>query len=93
VSAAYSEGAQSFGGSTGTFNSYTATTQLRLLLTRTWSAVVSHNFYRHMLRGVANLAPGFPTELDRNAVQVGMTLELPLYGAYIRRRGQPGDGN
>jgi hypothetical protein len=88
VSTAYSEGAQSFATSTGTFDSYTGTVQLRYMLTRIWSVVAVHNFYRHAIHDVPNLPAGFPTRLDRNAFQVGMTLGLPLYGAYTRQRPQ-----
>jgi hypothetical protein len=92
VSAAYSDGARSFVDTVGTFDNYAGTLQIRQMLTRFWSVVINQNFYRHTLRDIANLPPGFPERLDRNTVQVGMTFDLPLYGAYARQRRQPPSG-
>jgi hypothetical protein len=91
LSAAYSSGAAAADFS-GDFDSYSASVQLRFMLTRSWSALVSHNFYAYRLQGVTNLPKGFPSELNRNAIRVGMIFSLPLYGAYTTRRPQPGTG-
>jgi hypothetical protein len=84
-SAAYSNGAAA-PGSTGTFDSYMAAAQFRFLITRTWSAVVGHSFYSYRTRGIPDLPAGFSETLNRNALRVGMTFDLPLYGAYVVQR-------
>ncbi len=49
----------------------------------TWAAVfASYTFYHHRIRGEAVTATGFPSQYDRHAVRVGITLWAPLYGAF-----------
>jgi hypothetical protein len=94
VSTGYSSGAGAIATESGaTFESYTATAQLRFLLTRWWSAVISHNFYMYRLHGFDSLPAGLRDRLDRNAVRVGMSFDLPLYGRYADRRPQTPRGN
>ena len=88
-SAAHSNGAAIVPGSTAKFDSYSGTIQLRFMLTRWWSATVNQNVYAYQLHGF-NLPPGLLPRLERNATRVGMTWNLPLYGAYIGRRTRPG---
>jgi hypothetical protein len=91
-SAGYSSG-RAAAGSPGRFDSYNAAAQLRLFLTRWSAAVISHTFYSYRLIGVEDLPAGMPTRLDRNALRVGVTLNLPLYGAYGDGRRQPVERN
>jgi hypothetical protein len=77
---AYSNGA-SAPGTVGTFDSYTAAAQLRYWITPSWSAVVGHSFYAYRTHGIADLPRGFADTLNRNALRVGMTFDLPLYGS------------
>ena len=87
-SAAYSNGAAIVPESTAKFDTYTGTVQLRFMLTRWWAALVSQNVYAYQLHGF-DLPEGLLARLDRNATRVGMTFDLPLYGAYIGRRTRP----
>lgn len=90
LSTGFSDGAASVATeSRSSFDSYTATIQLRFLLTRWWSAVISNNVYRYQLHGFDTLPPGLRSQLDRNAVRVGMTFDLPLYGSYVADRRPP----
>ena len=94
VSGGYANGASGVATeSDSTFESYTATAQLRFLLTRWWSAVISHNFYSYRLHGFDKLPAGLQDRLDRNAVRVGMTFVLPLYGSYVEGRPRTPRGN
>lgn len=90
-SGAYSNGAAIVPESTAKFDTYSGTVQLRFMLTRWWAALVSQNVYAYQLHGFA-LPTGLLPRLNRNATRVGMTFDLPLYGAYIGRRTRPGEG-
>jgi hypothetical protein len=65
----------------GRYESYNAGAQLRLALTRWWSATVNYQRYDYSLHGV-DLPEGLAPDFGRNAVRVGFTFWLPLYGAY-----------
>jgi hypothetical protein len=78
-SAGYSNG-RATASMPGQFDSYSAAAQLRLFLTRWSAALVSHTFYSYRLVGVEDLPPGLPTRFDRNAIRVGVTMNLPLHG-------------
>jgi hypothetical protein len=59
-----------------------ATAEVRYAITP-WSATfVSYGFYRHRIEDPFLVADGFPTRYERRAIRVGMTLWLPLYGAF-----------
>jgi hypothetical protein len=62
----------------GAFETYTGTSQLRLTLGSNWSGLVSHSYYRYAIRGVDPIFKDLPAELGRNAVRVGLSLELPV---------------
>jgi hypothetical protein len=71
-------------GSNGSLESYTATTQVRFRVTGSLYALASHTYYSYRLRGIEDLPPGFLSRLDRNAIRIGMTWELPLYSSAPR---------
>ena len=89
LSGAYSRGGPPT-GLEGEHKSYGATIQMRFMLTRLLSTVVSHTYYAYRLRGVTGLPAGFPDRMNRQAVRIGMTLQLPLYGP---NTGRPSRGN
>jgi len=75
--AAYSAGL-STGLQRGSFDNYSGTSQLRFVLSRDWSALVSHSYYRYELQQVDTVVPGLPTHQNRNAIRVGLSLNLPV---------------
>jgi hypothetical protein len=79
LSVAYSEG-QSTGRETAAFDTYTGTSQLRFELTGDWSAVVSHTYYRYSFQEVRPIGPQLPPQMNRNAIRVGLSLNLPVVG-------------
>jgi hypothetical protein len=70
----------------GKYDSYTGAAQLRLGLSRWWSALVSFNRNQYTLYGSAQRV-GLASRLHRNAVRVGFSWTLPLYGAYTAGSG------
>jgi hypothetical protein len=42
----------------------------------------SYSYYNHRLRDLTNIPVGFPNRFNRNAVNVGVTIWLPLYGSF-----------
>ena len=65
----------------GRFNSFAVTSQLRVPVTRWWSAVVHYIHYQFTLNAVASQTLGISPRGQRNAVSVGFTLQVPLVGA------------
>ena len=62
----------------GSYENYTSTAQVRLELTNTWSAVVGYDHYQYDLSGIDPILRQLPTDVQRNAVRVGLTMDLPL---------------
>jgi hypothetical protein len=81
---------------TGRYESRTAAVQLRYAVSRCCAAIAGYSYYDHRLNGIVTVPEGFPRRFDRNAVRIGMTLWLPLYGTYTegaeRRRPRPPSG-
>ena len=86
------EGGRTLTGELGTFDSYTGTVQLRLLLSRSWSALVSLNHYQYELNAAAVDITHVAPSLRRNAVRVGLMWSLPLFGRYVERSGRATQG-
>jgi hypothetical protein len=80
-------------GSSGSIESYNATSQFRYKLTESLSMLFGHTYYSYHLLGVQDLPSGFANRLDRNAIRVGMTLELPLYSGSPRQGSARGQRN
>jgi hypothetical protein len=88
LTASYSNGRSGYGSETeepGDYDGYTGTAQFRIRLTRWWSTLVSVTHYQYRLSDAASESLGVPSEMHRNAVRLGFTWTLPLYGAYIDR--------
>ena len=48
-----------------------------------WAATfASYGYYRHYVDDATWVANGFPTQYQRSSVRVGVTLWIPLYGAF-----------
>jgi hypothetical protein len=67
-------------GEDGSMESTMAVAQLQYVFATCCTLVSTYSRYTHFLRGLVNLAPGFPSRVERHSVRVGMTLSLPLYG-------------
>jgi hypothetical protein len=78
-------------GSDGSLESYTAVTQFKFRVTGSWYLLASHAYYSYRLLGVEDLPSGFLNRLDRNAIRIGMTWELPLYSSAPRTSGRDRD--
>jgi hypothetical protein len=65
-------------GVSRSYETYTSTAQMRLELTNNWSAVVGYDHYQYDLRGINPILRQLPTNVQRNAVRVGLTMDLPL---------------
>ena len=90
--ASYSGGR--FDRQAASFDTYAGTSQLRLMLTQDWSALISHSYNRYTLRNVDLLFPGLPSAFDRNALRVGLTLNVRVIGREPRRpRDRVPEGN
>jgi hypothetical protein len=74
----------------GHYLSYAGGSQLRLSVTRRWSAVVGHTYYAYQLRNVPELPQGLQTRMNRHTLRIGMALAVPLYGTYAEAGPQPG---
>ncbi|MGH9330885.1 MAG: hypothetical protein ACRD09_10610 [Vicinamibacterales bacterium] len=81
LSSGYADGRTGLSGA-GRYESHTAGAQLRYAVARCCAALASYNYYHHRLHGIVTVPEGFPRRFDRNAVRVGLTLWLPLYGTY-----------
>lgn len=69
-------------GEVGSFDSLNGTAQIQYAVSRCCSLLTSYSYYAHRLRDLASLPPGFPDRFDRNTVRAGVTVFLPLYGAF-----------
>jgi hypothetical protein len=67
---------------TGTFNATGATAQLQFILARYASVFTTYRHFRYRLIDVAAAPPGFPSRFNRNSLQLGVTLWLPLSGNF-----------
>jgi hypothetical protein len=86
VTGTYSDGA-SHAADTGSFSTLGGTAEVQYTVSRCCSVVTSYSFYQHRVVDVAAEVPaGFPRSIDRNAVRVGLSVMLPLYGTF------PADG-
>jgi hypothetical protein len=86
LSAGYAAGRASTGGP-GSYDTYTSTAQLRLLLSTLWSALASYDHYEYDVRNIDPILRQLPTNVRRNAVRAGLAMNFPIAG---RRHGQRG---
>lgn len=93
-STGYSTGAQQVGLVTGRYDTYTAAAQARIVLARTWAAVIDYNRSDYQLSGFPAPPLGPVPEFDRNAVRIGLTYSHTLLSPRIERPTRPsGRGN
>ena len=89
LSTGYAEG-QASSARAGSYDTYTSTAQLRLLLSTKWSALVSYDHYQYDVRNIDPILRQLPTNVHRNAVRVGLAMNLPIVGGRERLDGQRG---
>jgi hypothetical protein len=91
MSAAFSNGSAG-ADRASRFQIYTGQAQLRFAVSRCCAVSANYNYYYYTSAAV-DLPTGFPDSYDRNAIRVGMTVLLPLFGSYTdppQRRGGGG---
>ncbi len=67
-------------GIASTFKVYGFTLQVRHALTRTVGMIASYSYYHHRFADGGELPEGFPTQYDRNALRMGVSVRFPLAG-------------
>jgi hypothetical protein len=88
VTGQWSQGKPHQGGDLGSFEAGNGTGQVQYVLTRSLTLVGSYAFYMHRLRDVSAVPAGFPRRFERNAVTMGVTIFLPLYGQFPATTGR-----
>ena len=76
LSVGYADGGASV-GSTSSYDTLTTAAQLQWHFSTAWSALVSHDRYQYSLRGIDPILH-LPEDVNRNAVRVGLAMNLPL---------------
>jgi len=84
LSIGYANGQES-AAAFGSYGTYTANAQLRAHLSSRWSALVGYDRYQYSLRGIDPILRHVPDDVNRNAVRVGLAMNLPL----AERRSRP----
>lgn len=69
-------------GEIGSFDSVAGTAQVQYLVSRCCSIVGLYTYTQYQLRDLSAVPEGFPNRIQRGAVQAGVTVWLPLYGAF-----------
>jgi hypothetical protein len=80
ISAAFSSGATNVAEQSGRYQAYSGAAQVRYALARCCAVTAGYDYYYYKLHDIVRPA-GLPAEYDRNAIRVGVSLWLPLYGA------------
>jgi hypothetical protein len=81
LNGSWSEG-KAHQGDLGSFEAGNGSAQVQYNLTRCCSVVGGYTFYTHRLRDIEAVPAGFPRRFERNAVSVGISIFLPLYGQF-----------
>jgi hypothetical protein len=82
LSASYSNGRSGGAGTSGRFENYSGSLQLRYAISRCCATAVIYDYYFYDFRDVVDLPSHFSSNFDRQAIRVGITIWLPLYGTY-----------
>ena len=82
MSATYSNGQAGGTNTRGRFENYTGSLQFRYAISRCCATAFNYDYFVYNFANVADLSSGFLSNFDRQAVRVGFTLWLPLYGRY-----------
>jgi hypothetical protein len=82
ISASYANGTSGGTDTTGRFENYSGSLQFLYAFARCCATTVNYDYYVYHFQNVADLPTGFPPDFDRQAIRVGLTVWLPLYGTY-----------
>ncbi len=82
ISATYSNGHAGGSNTQGRFEHYTGSLQFRYAISRCCAAAINYDYYVYTFADVPDLSPAFLSNFDRQAIRVGFTVWLPLYGRY-----------
>lgn len=80
VSAGYSSGKSATRRAARNFDTYTSDVRLRYAWTQSLGVFAEYLYYFYDFRGSTQLAPGFPSQVERNAVRIGLVLWVPALG-------------
>ena len=69
-------------GEIGSFDAGNGSAQVQYNLMRCCSLIGSYEFYYHLLHQIEAVPAGFPRRFERNAIAVGISMFLPLYGQF-----------
>jgi len=81
-SAGYADGSPTYGLGLQTYETYTATAQVRFALARYAALMGRYYYYFYDFARPLLLPPGLPGRYDRQGVQAGLTMWLPLVGRF-----------
>jgi hypothetical protein len=82
ISTAYSNGQSGGLGTSGRFENYSGSLQMLYAFSRCCATTLNYDYYVYRFQDVADLPNLFPPDFDRQAIRVGFTIWLPLYGTY-----------
>jgi hypothetical protein len=71
-------------GEFGSFEAGNGSAQVQYNVTSCCSVLVGYEFYTHRLRDINAVPAGFPSRFERNALVVGVSIFVPLYGQFSR---------
>ena len=82
LSATYENGRSGGADTTGRYENYSGSLQLRYAISRCCATAVNYDYYFYNFQNVVDLPSGFVPRYDRQAVRVGFTIWLPVFGTY-----------
>jgi hypothetical protein len=82
LAAMYSNGRSGGANTSGRFENSSGSAQLLYAISRCCATTVNYDYYVYHFENVTDLASGFPPNFDRQAIRVGFTVWLSLYGTY-----------
>ena len=83
LSAIYSNGRSGGANTTGTYENYAGSLQLRYAFSRCCATAIYYDYYVYNFQDVADLPSNFLSDFDRHAIRVGFTFWLPLHGSSV----------
>ena len=82
ITATYSNGQSGGANTQGRFENYTGSLQFRYAISRCCATAINYDYYVYNFEDVADLPSAFLSNFDRQAIRVGFTLWVPLFGRY-----------
>jgi hypothetical protein len=82
LSATYANGRSGGADTSGRYETYTGSLQFRYAISRCCATAVHYDYYFYNFQDVVDLPSGFAPRFDRQAIRIGFTVWLPLFGRY-----------